>query len=363
MKKHADPSNPKRSQAERPLSYEEILLQENVPASERVPADLEQRLSKKSIVVKSDEKDFDPRKYFSKIKGSPGLWEFTTTESMLHGAPVERTGKFKPGSLPRGQHGRTGLEAFRPLWQPYVFHPKAVETQPAPPMLQRKCGDKVRPDIVFNRDDRELFYPQGFPWQCIGRLFVSSQNSGLASGTATLVGRRTVLTSSHLIPWGAPGLIVLFVPAYWNWPIPWTPLTPTVPPPLQMASIGTDVWGYQQGKRQAYDLALVRLREPLGDRLGYFGATVYDDDWEDERVGRWSGIRVSSTWLLGRPDSRAATTMATCLRDNSASRSRTTTRMTTHSNWNIVPTPRTEILVARCSGIGLMGHTSSGFSR
>jgi Trypsin-like peptidase domain len=288
MTKPADASRRRRSRTEKPLSHQEILLRENVPASEPAPADFK-TYSSRSIVVQSEEKDFDPRKYFTKVEGSRGLWEFSTTETVLQGLPIQRTGSIKPGSLSRGQRIRSSLQAFRPPWQPYVFHPKTLEPQPALPVMRRKRGDRVQPSgIVFNRDDRELFYPQGFPWQCVGRLLISSLGSGLSWGTATLVGRRAVLTAAHVIPWGAPGLVLIFVPAYWNWPFPWTPLTPVVPPPLQLASIATDVWGYREGgaNRQAYDLAVLRLRDPLGDMLGYFGATVYDDDWEDDT--RWT---------------------------------------------------------------------------
>lgn len=285
MKKPADTAT-RHHPTKQPLSRAEILMQENVPASEPVPENVAAIGAKRSVFIHSDDPDFDPRTCFSRVKGSKGSWEFSTTEPMVSGLPVETTGRVKPGSFRQGRQRDAVLKAYRPPWQPYVMHPKSVSVDLSPPMLKRKSGEKVRPDGVFNNDDREFFYPQGYPWHCIGRIFVSSQNTALKTGTATLVGRRTVLTSSHMIPWGAPGLIVLFVPAHWNWPLPWTPFTPVIPPPLQLASIGTDVWGYQQGKRQAYDLALVRLKEPLGDRLGYLGCTVYDDDWEDDT--RWT---------------------------------------------------------------------------
>jgi hypothetical protein len=32
--------------------------------------------------------------------------------------------------------------------------------------------------------------------------------------------------------------------------------------------------------RQAYDMAVLKLYQPLGDWLGYFGARLYYDDWE-----------------------------------------------------------------------------------
>ena len=284
MNNYSGAKRTKRSRSERPLSNAEVLMRENVPASEPVPKTVADNLSRKSAFVQSSDPAFDPRSCFTKVKGSNGTWELSTTASMVSGLPVERAGRVKPGSLGRGRKGDPVLKGFRPPWQPYNFHPKAVSLE-NPPMLQRRSGVKVRPDTVFNRDDRQTFYPAGYPWHCIGRLFVSSQNTPPSSGTATLIGRRTVLTSSHMIPWGAPGLVILFVPAFFNWPFAGIPFIPFIPPPLQVASLGTDVWGYQQGRRQAYDVALVRLREPLGDMLGYFGSRVYDDDWEDDT--RW----------------------------------------------------------------------------
>jgi hypothetical protein len=75
MNKHIDSPKSERKRLQGPLSQAEILLQENVPASEPVPAGGEREFTRKSFVIQSDDKDFDPRQFFSKVKGSPGLWE------------------------------------------------------------------------------------------------------------------------------------------------------------------------------------------------------------------------------------------------------------------------------------------------
>ena len=89
--------------------------------------------------------------------------------------------------------------------------------------------------------------------------------------------------------------------AFFNWPLPPKPFVPYIPPPLPgVVGIGTEIQGYTVGReRQAWDIAVIRLQETLGDMLGYFGARAYDDDWEDET--RWT--------LVGYPDLTSVTTV------------------------------------------------------
>jgi len=80
-----------------------------------------------------------------------------------------------------------------------------------------------------------------------------------------------------MIPWGRPNITIRFVAGYIGGE--------------SMAGPGgqswaTDVSGYNAPKRQGFDLAVIRLAEPLGDWLGTFGTRTYDDDWEDDP--RWT---------------------------------------------------------------------------
>lgn len=286
MEKRPEYKRKRNGRRQAPLSPAEVLLRDNIPAAQLPPPEIAERLATSRVYLVSNDDAFDPRERLTKVKGSKGTWELSTSHPVVSGLPVERTKRVARASLRRrGQ--ATDLEGFRPPWQPHIYHPKTFAAEVEPRMLRRKSGANVRPDTVFNNDDREMFYPQGYPWHCVGRVFVSSVNSSPGSGTGTLVGTRTLLTSSHMIPWGAPGLTVLFFPAFWNWPFPWLPGIPSIPPPLPgVVGFGTDVWGFQEGKRQAYDLAVVRLQQPLGSSLGYFGCKVYDDDWEDDT--RWT---------------------------------------------------------------------------
>jgi hypothetical protein len=47
----------------------EILQRDNIPASETVPMEIAEKLANNKIVLSSDDRGFDPRKQFTKIKG------------------------------------------------------------------------------------------------------------------------------------------------------------------------------------------------------------------------------------------------------------------------------------------------------
>jgi hypothetical protein len=141
--------------------------------------------------------------------------------------------------------------------------------------LRRVNGKRIKPFYVFGNDDRHPFYPQGYPWQCIGKLLVWSDPSSRYpqwQGSGALIGRNVVLTAGHMAPWGANPWMVQFIPAYYD----------------GASTLGSSVssyvesyYGYNAGDRLAWDMLVMKLYDPLGDSLGYFGSKSYDDSWED----------------------------------------------------------------------------------
>lgn len=88
--------------------------------------------------------------------------------------------------------------------------------------------------------------------------------------------RNTVLTASHAVPWNANPAMIQFIPAYFN----------------GSSTLGPNVYSYvdaastylEEGEdipRPALDFAVLRLSDPLGDSLGWFGTRTYSDGWND----------------------------------------------------------------------------------
>lgn len=146
-----------------------------------------------------------------------------------------------------------------------------------PPRLVRRNGTRVRPELVIPPDGRSPYYPNTYPYTLVGRLFVwddAAAPNWNRWGTASLLGARTIMTASHMVPWGSPNWKALFVPAYYDSGSihgPWA------------ASWVTNVNGYRN-HAQGDDMAVMRLDVPLGDNLGTFGFTTYTPDWEDLNV-------------------------------------------------------------------------------
>jgi hypothetical protein len=164
------------------------------------------------------------------------------------------------------------LSAYRPPELAMAYLP-TVE-RPTPVTLAHPNGRNYRPLYIFPPDERHVLTDTSWPWLLIGKVFTSDGTSG----SGALVGDRLVLTARHVAPWRsiqAGNWWMKFVPHSWD---------------------GTEPFGssfvshirYPSASDIPHDYAVLRLYEPLGKRLGYFGTTSYDDDWEDEAV--WASV-------------------------------------------------------------------------
>lgn len=183
-------------------------------------------------------------------------------------------------SLAEGSAGAIrGTSAKRPAGGERSYLPRAAPPL-ARPLLRSRRGGRVRPENVYGNDDRTAFWPSGYPWSCTGRVFAWTDPSWTwtSSGAGVLVGPRHVLTAGHICPWGADPWMMLFVPGYFD----------GQPVPL-VDSYVSDYrgWNTDDGV-SAWDFAILRLYDPLGDQLGWFGAKPYIKRWQDKPY--WSLI-------------------------------------------------------------------------
>jgi hypothetical protein len=142
----------------------------------------------------------------------------------------------------------------------------------------RAAGERVEPLIVYPPDGRHVFQDTTFPWRACGRV---TTNSG--QGAGALVGPRHLLTASHVIGWTASDAgWLLFQPDYYDGDV-------------FPSSYGASVLDYEENNPNsmgeysvAEDYVVVILKDRLGDQLGWFGTTEYDDDWDGDTY--WSHV-------------------------------------------------------------------------
>jgi len=196
------------------------------------------------------------------------VWGFRLGKDFVLGQIGE-----KAEALPRPKETTTDLQTFEPScpkWSGVTYHPKISNPRPIRP-FRRVKGQRVIPHYVFGSDNRQVYYPSGYPWRCIGLVLAwTNPSSGPAwAGTGALVGNNVVLTASHVCPWGYSPWMMKFIPAYYDG----SSL-------LGVSSYVQTIRGYPD-HGQGDDMATLKLYTPLGDTLGYFGYKTYHDSWED----------------------------------------------------------------------------------
>jgi hypothetical protein len=177
-----------------------------------------------------------------------------------------------------------------PEWSERIYHPKHSVIPPwiwRPVTREGKTGGLFWG--VFGNDDRQVYYPSGYPWHCVGRIFAwNDLNASSPSwwGSGVLIGPRVVLTAGHIVPWDGTTWGMQFVPAYYDG--------------NSLIGAGTTSWvsdavgwdtSFRSRMPNSQDIAVLRLFEPLGTALGYFGAKTYSPSWNNQ----------GSFYLMGYP--------------------------------------------------------------
>jgi V8-like Glu-specific endopeptidase len=248
---------------------------ENVVHHKAPPKDLQSLKSSHSFTILGAPSDLKPETIIQKIDVGKGLASWNLKgQNIIHGLPGKEYGRLSRDDVKKTKGAGGTVKGFHPAWADLIYHPK-VSPGVIRPTMRRINGRRVRPLYVFGNDDRQPFFPSGYPWQCIGRVFAWTDPSGSWSwwGSGALVTHNTILTAGHVAPWGADPWKVLFVPAYYN----------------GSSTLGSGVFsyvesyqGYNTGDQvSAWDYVVMKLYDPLGDSLGWFGSKSYDDGWND----------------------------------------------------------------------------------
>lgn len=187
---------------------------------------------------------------------------------------------FFPGDNARREEPEVFLEeidefpsvtGYRPDWITATYTPRE------PPQrefedLRRLNGRPIEPLRVWGAEDRREFREPAWPWGLVGKIIVNTPSGGW-TGSGALIGGRIVVTASHVVPWGAGSWSMRFIPAFYNG----SSLHGN-----GVESYVTHARGFEPVGVAGYDWAVLRLQQPLGSHLGYFGANGYSTDWNNK---------------------------------------------------------------------------------
>jgi hypothetical protein len=162
-------------------------------------------------------------------------------------------------------------------------------------VIKKQDGDNH--STIIDGESREFLRPTFFPYTAVCKLELwqpDATGTGINSGTYAsgfLVGRRTLMTSGHAfegVSLSSGNVRIRVIPACWaNRPV---------------FGLGLITW-VRRRKRwhsdSGNDLQLCQLADPIGDSMGYFGARVYDSDWEGQRWWTMAGFPYDqSKWAM-----------------------------------------------------------------
>jgi V8-like Glu-specific endopeptidase len=276
--KKVQPNGSKTRRTKAPLTAHELLALENEPARIDLPAEVRQKLAARRLYLGG------PRAGIASVRRA---LESASAES---GADTEMISLSLPDSVGVGLPGRkfqripasdvkitsTTGEGLRPDWAAMMYHPK-LGTTPQPTRLRRFDGRPVIPvtnqSFVYPPEDRKVYYPSAYPWNCIGRVDVyptATADNFTSWGSGVLVGNRIVLTAGHVAAEIDPK----------NWKIRFTAgmyAGSPVSGPGAVSYVSDAKWF--SGGLSGHDYAVLRLYQPLGSTLGYFGYKGYDTGW------------------------------------------------------------------------------------
>lgn len=87
-------------------------------------------------------------------------------------------------------------DGYCPPWMPTTFRPELADL-PSLPRYIEGGADVTDVATIFPQDERKALADQSYPWCCTGFI----QSSDGKSGGGVVIGPRTVLTASHVVPW------------------------------------------------------------------------------------------------------------------------------------------------------------------
>jgi V8-like Glu-specific endopeptidase len=162
-------------------------------------------------------------------------------------------------------------DGLRPAHLAVHFKPSGLRKVESLEPRERTRRERTRRGgAIFPPDDRYIYQDAAFPWCTVG--LIETENGW---GSGTMIGRRLVLTASHVVVWKTNSA-------------GWMKFTPAAfggtTPPFGHGWAERVIYWKKNGRRMnddetAFDYAVVVLDRGLGELTGYAGFRTFDKAW------------------------------------------------------------------------------------
>lgn len=274
-----------RADAEPPITAEALLALDNVPAKRTPPPHVAHQLATRLLYLSGGGEGIE-RAVEDADHRANGV-SLSLPASVAIGLPGRALEVFSREALEAVVGEVHHAPGFMPEWAELVYHPK-IAAKPARKRMRTFDGRRVTPlqnqEFIYGSDDRHVYYPQGYPWQCIGKVDIypsAEAENPTKWGTGVLIGDRIVLTAGH---------VAADISNPHDWKMRFTAAMyngSSIVGPGAVSYVSDSQWFGDSVS--GHDIGLLRLYEPLGTSLGYFGAKTYDSSWNNGNYWILSG--------------------------------------------------------------------------
>jgi V8-like Glu-specific endopeptidase len=269
-----------------PLTAEALLRLDNMPARREPPPHAVEQLATRRLYLSSPEGVESLERALEKIDRHADGIALSLSASATEGLPGRRLEVFNRDELRSAGGDARQTAGFMPEWADLVYHPK-VAARPARRQMRRFDGRSITPlnqTFLYGPDDRHVYYPSGYPWQCIGKVDIypnATSSNPTKWGSGVLIGDRILLTAGH---------VAADVDDPSSWKMRFTAGMYNGSSVIGAGAVSyvSDSWWYGDNV-SGHDIGLLRLYEPLGASLGYFGAKTYNSSWNNGNYWTLSG--------------------------------------------------------------------------
>jgi V8-like Glu-specific endopeptidase len=272
----AEVTHERASEPPPPLTVDGLLKLDNVLAEKKPPARVARQLATRRVYLSGARTTQDIDRVLREAETLDKAVVLSLPGSIGIGLPGRASDRVTAADLePLAGTAHTG-KGLKPEWAPLTYHPK-LGARPAPKVLRRFDGRRVTPtdnqSFLYGPDNRQVYYPQGYPWRCIGKVDVypnGNADNPTEWGSGVLIGDRIVLTAGHVAAAINPS----------DWKIRFTAGMyngSAVDGPGAVSYVSDARW-LGDGV-SGHDYAVLRLYDPIGTSLGYYGWKTYSPSW------------------------------------------------------------------------------------
>src|SRR5262245_23163861 len=152
-----------------PLTSEELAARPNVPPTSPVPEEIRALAKQVDVHISTIREEAETVPTVRQTSTDKRVWAIQATKDVTFGLLPRAVQLVEPNEI--ANLAAEDPKPNRPQWAELAFRPTPAHLS-LRRMLRSVSGQPITPHWVFPPENRQVYYPSGYPWQCIGKVFI-----------------------------------------------------------------------------------------------------------------------------------------------------------------------------------------------